>query len=254
MDRLSVVVITYNEERKLRRCLEPVTWADELIVVDSFSTDRTVEIAREYTDSVYLNPWGGFAAQRTFGMEHATGNWVLFLDADEYVTDELNARIESILAEGTPYDGFKFHRVEHFLGHPLRYGTLNPSYQPRMLRRGKGCWVGGAHAHIEVEDELGILHEDLYHDCHNTISDFITRIDSYTTVDAEGRFAAGQLVSQARLILSPLGMCWKCLVVKHGYRDGFPGLLFSICMGIYSFLRLVKVWQLNQAHERKSEE
>jgi hypothetical protein len=115
-----------------------------------------------------------------------------------------------------------------------------------MLRRGRGYWTGGAHAHIEVEGEMGMIHEDLYHDCHNTIGDFITRINYYTTVDAEGRIAQGQQVSRARVVLSPVGMAWKCFVVKRGYRDGFPGLLFSIGMGIYAFLRLVKVWHMNR--------
>lgn len=246
MDRLSVVVITLNEERKLRRCLEPVKWADEIIVVDSFSTDRTVDIAREYTDRVYRNPWKGFAAQRTFGMEHATGDWILFLDADEYVTEALGERIRTILRNGASHDGFKIHRVEHFLGRPLRYGTLNPSYQPRLLRKGKGRWIEGAHAYFVLDGEPGLLHEDLYHDCHRTISEFIARIDRYTTVDAQERFERGQRVGRMRILFSPIGMWWKCLVVKKGYRDGFPGLLFSIGMGIYSFLRLVKVWQMEQ--------
>ena len=246
MERLSVVVITLNEEQKLGRCLGPVAWADEIIIVDSGSTDGTLDVAARYTDRVFHNPWGGFAKQRTFGMHHATGDWVLFLDADEYVTDTLNQKINEILVNGSPYDGYKIHRVEHFLGFPINHGTLNPSYQPRLLRNNKGFWTGGAHAHFEVDGDLGTIHEDLYHDCHNTISDFMRRIDTYTTVDAEERFNAGQRVGPWHVVLSPLGMAWKCLIVKKGYKDGFPGLLFSLCMGIYSFLRLVKVWQMNQ--------
>ncbi len=245
MQTLSVVVITYNEERKLRRCLDPVSWADDIVVVDSFSTDGTVKIAKTYTDRVFQRPWSGFAGQRNFGMEQASGEWILFLDADEYVSGGLGERIRELLREGGGFDAYKIHRMEHFLGFPIRHGTLNPSYQPRLLKKGKGGWTGGAHAHIELNGhgELGLMHEDLYHDSHNTLSDFITRIDRYTTVDAEERIHAGQRVGRLRLVLSPLGMAWKCYIVKRGYRDGFPGLLFSLCMGIYSFLRLVKVWQ-----------
>lgn len=249
MDRISVVVITYNEEKKLNRCLDPVYWADELIIVDSYSTDRTMEIAREYTELVFQNPWPGFAAQRTFGMNHATGDWILFLDADEYVSDGLKERLHEILLNGSSFDGYKIHRQEHFLGYPIRHGTLNPSYQPRLLKRTKGYWTGGAHAHFEVEGEMGMIHEHLFHDCHNTISDFMSRIDQYTSVDANERFQAGQRVGRMRILFSPLGMAWKCFVVKRGYRDGFPGLLFSLCMGIYAFLRLVKVWHLNKKVE-----
>ncbi len=246
MQSLSVVVITYNEERKLRRCLEPVAWADEIVVVDSFSTDATVDIAEDCTARVFRRAWSGFADQRNFGMEQVRGDWILFLDADEYVTAGLNQRIRKLLQDDGEYDAYKIHRLEHFLGFPIRHGTLNPSYQPRLLRTGKGYWTGGAHAHIEVNGrgDLGMIHEDLYHDSHNTLSDFIARINHYTSVDAEERVAAGQHAGRLRLMLSPLGMAWKCYIVKRGYRDGFPGLLFSLCMGIYSFLRLVKVWQL----------
>ncbi len=242
---LSVVVITRNEERKLRRCLDPVSWADDIVVVDSYSTDDTVDIAEDYTSRVFRRAWSGFADQRNFGMEQATGDWILFLDADEYVTSGLEKRIRSLLRDGGDYDAYKIHRLEHFLGFPIRHGTLNPSYQPRLLRKGKGYWTGGAHAHIEVNGsgEPGLIHEDLYHDSHNSLSDFIVRINQYTSVDAEERVLAGQRVGRLRLVLSPLGMAWKCYIVKKGFRDGFPGLLFSLCMGIYSFLRLVKVWQ-----------
>lgn len=251
MGKLSVVVITYNEERKLRRCLEPIRWADELIVVDSLSTDGTLSIAEEFTDQIIQQPWQGFAKQRTTGMERASGDWVLFLDADEYVTPALNARLRDLVHSEPKHDGYKIHRLEHFLGYPLKHGTLNPSYQPRLLRRGKGHWTGGAHAHIEVAGELGLIHEDLYHDSHNTITDFITRINTYTTIDAQGRVAQGQRVGRLRVVLSPFGMAWKSVVVKKGYRDGFPGLLFGMGMGTYSFLRLVKVWQSNQEQEQE---
>ena len=255
MHTLSVVVITRNEERKLRRCLDPVSWADDIVVVDSYSTDATVEIAETYTGRVFRRAWSGFADQRNFGMEQARGEWILFLDADEYVTGGLEKRIRELLRDGADCDAYKIHRLEHFLRFPIRHGTLNPSYQPRLLRKGKGYWTGGAHAHIEVDGhgELGLIHEDLYHDSHNSLSDFIARINLYTTVDAEERILAGQRVGRLRLVLSPVGMAWKCYIVKRGYRDGFPGLLFSLCMGIYSFLRLVKVWQHGSRVEERTE-
>jgi len=247
MYSLSVVVITYNEERKIKKCLESVKWADEIVVIDSNSTDQTREIALQYTDLVIEYSWKGFAKQRTFGMDQTSGDWILFLDADEYVTDALKHRLQELLTAFSPFHAFKLHRVEHFLGYPLHHGTLNPSYQPRILSKGKGYWTGGAHAHIEVDDDLmGLIHEDLYHDSHNTITDFITRINYYTTVDAEDRVKSGQRVGKLRIIFSPIGMTWKSLIVKRGYRDGFPGVLFCIGMGIYSFLRLVKVWQLTK--------
>ena len=256
MQTLSVVVITYDEERKLRRCLDPVSWAEDIVVVDSYSNDGTVEIAKTYTDRVFQRTWSGFADQRNFGMEQARGDWILFLDADEYVTEGLGARVRELLRDGGDSDAYKIHRLEHFLGFPIRHGTLNPSYQPRLLRKGRGYWTGGAHAHIEVNEqgEPGLIHEELYHDSHNTLSDFIARINQYTSVDAEERVRDGQRVGRLRLVFSPLGMAWKCFIVKRGYRDGFPGFLFSLCMGIYSFLRLVKVWQRESEMKGRSDD
>jgi len=245
MHTLSVVVITHNEEEKITRCLGPVRWADDIVVVDSFSTDRTLEIAKPFTDRVYQRKWSGFADQRNFGMKQAHGDWILFLDADEYVTQSLADRIRTLLRDGGAYQAYKVHRIEHFLRFPIRHGTLNPSYQPRLMRKGMGYWTGGAHAHIEVygQGDLGLIHEDLFHDSHNTLYDFIERINRYTSTDAQERVLAGQRVGRIRMVLSPLGMAWKCFIVKRGYRDGFPGLLFSLCMGLYSFMRLIKVWQ-----------
>ncbi|PYN16095.1 MAG: hypothetical protein DME05_09485 [Candidatus Rokuibacteriota bacterium] len=139
--RLSVVVVTLNEEERLRACLESAAWADELIVVDALSPDKTAQIAREFTDRVIVRPWPGFAAQKNFAIGEASGDWILSLDADEMVSPELRGEIARVLAEGGPHDGYRTPRRNIFWGKWVRHGGLWPDWQLRLFRRGRGRFV-----------------------------------------------------------------------------------------------------------------
>src|SRR5207247_10890607 len=139
--RLSVVVVTLNEEEQLRACLETVAWADELIVVDALSKDRTARIAREFTGRVIVRPWPGFAAQKNFGVGEAGGDWILSLDADEQVSAELRDEIVGVLADDLPHDGYRAPRRNIFWGQWVRRGGLSPDWQPQPSRRGRGRLV-----------------------------------------------------------------------------------------------------------------
>ena len=133
--RLSVVVITLDEEAKLRRCLESVAWGDEVVVVDAESKDKTVQIAREFTDRVIARPWPGFAAQKNFALEQATGDWVLSLDADEEASPELRAEIAATVTDPRACDGYALRRRNVFFGRWIRHGGLYPDWQLRLFRR-----------------------------------------------------------------------------------------------------------------------
>src|SRR2546425_490870 len=136
--RLSVVVVTRNEEERLRACLESVAWADEIVVVDAESEDKTVTIAREFTDQVVVRPWPGYAAQKNVALELATGDWALSLDADEIVSAELRSEIAGVLASDGPADGYAVPRRNIFWGRCVRHGGLYPDWQVRLFRRGRG--------------------------------------------------------------------------------------------------------------------
>ena len=156
--RLSVVVVTLNEEERLRACLESAAWADELIVVDALSPDKTAQIAREFTDRVILRPWPGFAAQKNFAIGEASGDWILSLDADEMVSPELRGEIARVLAEGGPHDGYRTPRRNIFWGKWVRHGGLWPDWQLRLFRRGRGRFVERAvHESVEVAGSVGRL-------------------------------------------------------------------------------------------------
>ena len=154
--RLSVVVVTLNEEERLRACLESVAWADEVVVVDALSQDKTAQIAREFTDRVIVRPWPGFAAQKNFGLAEAGGDWILSLDADEQVSPELREEILGVLAADGPSDGYRVPRRNLFGGQWIRHGGLWPDWQLRLFRRGRGTFVERAvHESVEVAASVG---------------------------------------------------------------------------------------------------
>ncbi len=162
--RLSAVVITLNEEARLRTCLESVAWTDEIVVVDAESQDKTVQIAREFTEHVMVRPWPGFAAQKNFALDQASGDWLLSLDADEEISPELRDEILRLLVAGAGADGYAVPRRNVFLGQWIRHGGLYPDWQVRLFRRGHGRFVDrDVHESVEVDGRLERLAGHLVH-------------------------------------------------------------------------------------------
>lgn len=247
-DKLSVMLNTYNGGRNLERCLEAAKWADEIVVIDSGSNDGSLDLVRRYTDKVHVNPWPGYKAQREYGMARCAGEWILVLDQDEYVTPELEARLKAICADPASharYNAGWVRRIEHFWGKRIDYGNYNPSSQPRLARRGRCRWVGHAHTYMEVEGgEPAILriNEPLWHDSYATPAEFFDKINRYSDLDVEERLPQGYDPSVWHVALSPLGMWWKCYVVRQGFRDGAHGFMNAASMAAYWFFRLSKSW------------
>ncbi|PYN61615.1 MAG: glycosyltransferase family 2 protein [Candidatus Rokuibacteriota bacterium] len=242
--RISVVVVTLNEEERLRGCLESAAWADEVIVVDAESADKTVQVAREFTDRVFVQPWPGFAAQKNFGLEQATGEWVLSLDADEEVSPELRDEIRAALATATPCAGYRIPRRNIMWGRFMRHGGLYPDWQLRLFRRGRGRFVERAvHESVEVTGEVERLGAPLVHRSYRDISDFLTRADRYSTLAAEDWVRSGRRPRTRDLILRPAGRFLSMYVVHGGFRDGWRGFLLAVLYAYYVFIRSAKVWE-----------
>ena len=162
--RLSAVVITLNEEDHLRRCLESVAWADEIVVVDAESHDKTVQIGREFTDRVIVRPWPGFPAQKNFALEQSTGEWILSLDADEEAAPELRPEITAVIAGSPACHGYAVRRQNMFLGRFIRHGGLYPDWQVRLFRRGLGHFAERAvHESVTVTGPVGRMRGHLVH-------------------------------------------------------------------------------------------
>ena len=242
--RLSVVVITLNEEERLRTCLDSAAWADEIVVVDAESQDKTVQIAREFTDHVLVRPWPGFAAQKNFGVEHASGDWVLSLDADEEVSFELREEAMRVLAQADPGDGYAVPRRNVFQGQWIRHGGLYPDWQVRLFRRGRGRFLDrDVHESIQVEGRVGRLSGHLVHRSYRGVGDFFERANRYSTLAAAELIRAGARARARELLLRPLGRFLAMYVLKSGFLDGRKGLLLAALYAYYVFMRTAKVWE-----------
>ncbi|HEX3177307.1 MAG TPA: glycosyltransferase family 2 protein [Methylomirabilota bacterium] len=242
--RLSVVVITRNEEDRIRACLESVAWADELIVVDAESEDKTATIARELTDHVVVRPWPGYAAQKNFGLDLARSAWVLSLDADENVSAALRADIERVLAADGPLDGYQVPRRNVFWGRWMRHGGLYPDWQLRLFRRGRGRFGARAvHESVGVDGAVGRLAGHLEHRSYRDVADFLARAERYATLAAEDWVARGRRVHAWDFVLRPLGRFVGMYVVRGGFLDGGRGFLVAALYAYYVLIRCAKVWE-----------
>ena len=246
--RLSATIVTWNEEERLRPCLESVTWADEIVVVDAESTDKTVQVAREFTDRIWVRPWPGFAVQKNFALEQAVGEWVLSLDADEQVTPELRREIEGVIARGGPADGYAIPRKNVFWGAWVKHGRLYPDYQRRLFRRGRGRFVELAvHESVEIQGSVGRLEAPLLHHSYRSLEEFIQRSNRYSTLAAEEWLRQGRHVSPVDFLIRPLGRFLSMYLLHRGFLDGWRGLLLAGLYAHYVFLRTAKVWEMRHA-------
>jgi glycosyltransferase involved in cell wall biosynthesis len=242
--RLSVALVTRNEEDRLRACLESVVWADEIVVVDAESEDKTVAIAQEFTDRVVVRPWPGYAAQKNTALDLATGDWVLSLDADEVVSSELRAEIARVLAADGPADGYTVPRRNIFWGRWVRHGGLYPDRQLRFFRRGRGRFVARAvHESVRVEGRVEPADGHLEHRSYRDVSDFLARADRYSTLAAEEAVAQGRRARVSDLLLRPLGRFLAMYVVQGGFLDGWRGFLLAALYAYYVLIRSAKIWE-----------
>ncbi len=239
--RLSAVVITLNEEDRLRACLESVAWADEIVVVDAESPDKTVQIAREFTERVVVRPWAGFAAQKNFALGLATGDWLLSLDADEEVSAELRDEIHALLRGHATCDGYAVPRRNIFHDRWIRHGGLYPDWQIRLFRRGRARFRDReVHESVQVEGRVGRLRAALLHRSYRNVADFLARADRYSTLAAEEWRRGGRRARGRDLLLRPLGRFLGMYVLRLGFLDGWRGLLLATLYAYYVGMRSAK--------------
>lgn len=258
MDRkrldISAVVITCNEERNIRRCLESLAWTREIVVVDSGSTDATVEIAREYTGRVISHPFEGYVGQKNFALDQASGEWILSVDADEVVTPELLARIRAVWPkERERFDGFTVNRLSRFSGKWIRHCGWYPDRKLRLFRRSKGRWEGDdVHEKVRLDGPVMDLDADLLHYTYENLSENIRKIQSYSTLFARAQHDRGRRASLWDLLTRPPAKFLKTYLLKRGFLDGRHGLILSITATFYVFLKYAKLWELQKTSDDSS--
>lgn len=243
MPKLSVTVITRNEAADLGAALESVRWADEIVVVDSESTDGTVAVARQFTDQVVVHGWEGYVAQKNLAASLASHDWILSLDADERVTPELAAEIRAALASPS-HAAFRIPRVTWHLGRWIRSTDWYPDYQLRVYDKRSACWTGKyVHESVAVRGTTGELSGEIQHFAYRDISDHLETIDRYTTLAARQMSEAGRRAGLLQVAGHPPLAFLRNYILRGGIREGMAGFIVSSMNAYYVFLKLAKLWQ-----------
>ncbi|MEK6302045.1 MAG: glycosyltransferase family 2 protein [Acidobacteriota bacterium] len=244
--KISATVITFNEEQNIAEALESLAWADEIVVVDRESTDRTVEIARQFTDQVYVREWQGYSNQKNFAAEQAQNDWIFSLDADERVSPELAAEIARLKqAPDREASGYEMARLTFYLGRWIKHSGWYPDRKLRLYDRRRARWRGDyVHEALETDGRVERLGGNLLHFTVRSASEHHTRLDRYTTLAAEQAHANGKSGSLVSLVLSPAGAFIRSYVLKLGFLDGVQGFIIARFAAHYAFLKNLKLWQM----------
>ena len=254
MPKLSVTVITRNEAADLGDALATVAWADEIIVVDSQSTDETVAIARRYTDRVIVREWPGYIDQKNYASSIATHDWILSLDADERVTPELASEIKARLADTPREAAYRIPRVTWHLGRWVRTTDWYPDYQLRLYDRRAAQWTGRhVHEAVSVRGETGQLSGELQHYAYRDIADHLETIDRYTTLAARQMREAGKRAGALQIAGHPPLAFLRNYLAHGGIKDGVPGFIISALNAYYVFLKFAKLWELERLEQPGSD-
>lgn len=246
---ISAIVVCFNEEDNIRACLESLKWVDEIVVVDSYSTDRTVEICREYTDRVIRRPWAGYRDQKAYAHSQSTKEWVFLVDADERVPAELQAEIRGALARnGGGCAAFSVPRLVYYLGRWWWRGGWYPDYDIRIFRRDLARWGGkDPHEKILVDGKVRRLRSPLHHYSYRDISDHVARINHFTNVSARELKVAGKRWRWLDSLARPALRFVRFYFWKRGFVEGFPGLFVAVTAAVYVFLKYAKLHELELA-------
>ncbi|MCE5198712.1 MAG: glycosyltransferase family 2 protein [Armatimonadota bacterium] len=241
---ISAVLITYNEEANIDQCLKSLNFVDEIVVLDSFSSDRTIEIARQYTDKIRMREFTGFSDQKNASVALATEEWVLVIDADEVVTDELAAEIKRAVETGE-FDYYSIPRLSYFLGRPIKHCGWYPDNVVRLVRRSKLRFPDRlVHESVIVDGKCGMLHSDLIHYSYRSMEDFTRKMINYSRAAAQQKMSEGAGVSASDLFLRPWLIFLKKYILKQGFRDGMHGLVLCVLTACSSALRYAMLWDM----------
>lgn len=250
---LSACVITYNEQERIAACLQSLRWCDDIVVVDSRSTDATGEIAHRLGARVIEADWRGYAAQKDFAVAQAQYDWVLCVDADEVVSPALSGEIGALRQAGFPgASGWQIARRTWYLGNWIRHGTWYPDWSLRLFDRRRGGWqphpLYDVHERVVLEGSCARLRGELLHFPYEDLSAHLRTIDRYTTLMATGLHAHGRRATAARLVGDPAWEYFRSLILKRGFLDGWRGWLVAALHAHYVRMKYAKLKALDVSH------
>ncbi|MCK4666092.1 glycosyltransferase family 2 protein [Candidatus Dependentiae bacterium] len=250
---VSIAIITQDEESNIRTCIESVDWGDEIIVIDGGSIDLTVEIAESLGAKVIHNKWPGHIEQKNFAIEHCSNDWIFSIDADERVSERLKSEILNVFEDpDTLPDAYFCPRKVFYLGKWISHSGWYPDYKIRLFKKSKAKWGGhNPHDKIILDGKAQKLKGDLLHYPYKNLSDHLKRINSYTTIMAEGLFKEKKSSNIFKIIFNPYFRFLRAYILKLGFLDGFQGLMISILGAYYVFLKYLKLWELQKLQNGK---
>jgi glycosyltransferase involved in cell wall biosynthesis len=239
--KISATIITFNEERNVARVIESLRCCDEILVLDSGSNDRTVEIATKLGARVVEASWHGYAAQKNIAAELAAHDWILALDADESLSEALEAEIWHIKKAGPKFNGYTVPRLAQYLGRWILHSGWYPDRKVRLFNRRKAKWVGEfVHESVTVDGPVGHLKSNLLHFTCDSLSQHLRTMDRYTTLAAEEIVSRGKIVTFSMLLLDPPWIFLRTYVLKLGFLDGVEGLAIAYMAALYNFVKYAK--------------
>jgi glycosyltransferase involved in cell wall biosynthesis len=247
MRPISATIITHNEAANIEEALRSAAWADEIVVVDSGSSDATVEICRRYTHRVFHRDWTGYVDQKNFAVDQSSHDWIFSLDADERVSAELLEEMQSLREEGVGHPGYRIPRVAFFMGRWIRHGDWYPDYQLRLFHRKYGRWQGGrVHESVKVQGIPGLLKGEILHYTYRSLSDYLKRLEVYSTLAAADYDQRGKVASGLKLLGNPVVTFVKAYFLRRGFLDGVPGLMVAIMGAVSVYFKYAKLYELQR--------
>jgi glycosyltransferase involved in cell wall biosynthesis len=239
--KITATIITYNEERNIARAMESLRCCDEIVVVDSGSTDRTPEIAAKLGAIVIESPWTGYSKQKNYAAERASNDWILSIDADEALSEALEGEIWQIKKNGPQFDAYTMPRLAQYLGRWILHSGWYPDRKVRLYNRTKARWVGEyVHESVIVQGRLGHLESDLLHFTCSSLSEHLKTMDRYTTLAAEQLIAQGKRVGRRHLLVDPVWTFIRTLIFQRAFLDGVEGLTIAWMAALYNFVKYTK--------------
>ena len=253
--KISAVIICFNEEKKIARCLESVAWADEIVVLDSFSNDSTLKICSKYTDKVYQHEFEGHIEQKNRALDLCKFDWVFSIDADEVVSEELKNSILKLkeLDQTKDIHGFFVNRKIYYLGKWIEHTNWYPDFKLRLFKRSKAKWGGiNPHDTIILDGAAEKLQGDLFHYSYDDVSAHLQTIDKFTSIMAREYYANGKKASIWNITLRPIFGFFKSYILKKGFLEGKRGWMIALLDGYYVLLKFLKIYEI-QVNEKKNE-
>jgi glycosyltransferase involved in cell wall biosynthesis len=252
MKKLSVTIITKNEEENIKRCLASVTWADEIVVVDSGSTDKTVEICEKYGCKVIQTEWWGFGKTKQFAVNSATYDWIFSIDADEEVTPELAKKIQKLLSQSSLKSGYKVKRQSFYVKQWIRYCGWDRDYPLRLFNRKQGNFNDKlVHESVEIDGDVGKIEKTLKHYTYPNLKSHIDKINKYSDLGAKSLFEKGKQSSIFNALFHSFSKFIKMYVIQKGFLDGKIGFILSYNSAFGVWLKYLKLWEKNNSDQKK---